>query len=737
MARQFYSFWAVNGNDLDELHLGHVSLLLELAGMLRGQDTELTIVLNLREMFGSKNGLSDRGIRAYRRFFDLYFASTARGDKRDRVSTVDAPTLLGGQRDGVLSRSVREAFTKVIAILQGLDARNATIRDSLRSAWPSRKASIDRLAEALEPFATADSEKRVKLFEQMAIENTVIIASLGRRRTYATTIVAGKRHEYKYALSNAIVRFLGGRLPLYKFIPNVPSVFRKGYMRARGGAPPILITATQDEIIGALVKSQKHTGADFMVAVLDRVLKYTGGIPIGKRKVRCSRDLAAGDIEREELPAIIAERLYGALEPFRRARQLAIEEARGEYMEFTGARCVETLGVELCADHGPVPERVGEEPLKFRDRYMALQDAALELAGKEPPLMSRSQAAAKARTLAAQCYDIDVLSYFTSKRYRDHHIHVVNVMYAGRVLLSLKLVDGVSLKEHVARALNWGGSLDWEAAVDAAWTFAALLHDHCYPVGFALANADRLRALSSHFGAAAKAVVEAVNSAVLGMLGSEMRNIVKAILTGGGATVEREGLWALIQGLFAEEMAEAGLEHLCEDVIFDHGVLSAVNLLDYASVDKHREGSLCAGGVLRESAKAILLHNLPDCRVKARAEPRKVPIEFHSNPLGAILVLCDEMQEWGRTCLGPQGYETMISRMLLGPIGNGCLDQEFMRCVFEYTHLEEKAFYEWNFDRFSQGKARNLGRISFAGIPFPRRFDFAVGINGMSIPLCS
>jgi hypothetical protein len=93
------------------------------------------------------------------------------------------------------------------------------------------------------------------------------------------------------------------------------------------------------------------------------------------------------------------------------------------------------------------------------------------------------------------------------------------------------------------------------------------------------------------------------------------------------------------------------------------------------------------------------------------------------------------MQEWSRTSLGPKGYQTLIGQMACGPFDGDRLDSEIMRCEFGYVHTKERGFYGWDFDLFAKGKMRNLGRISFDGIPFPRTFEFSVGIDGMSVAL--
>ncbi len=76
----------------------------------------------------------------------------------------------------------------------------------------------------------------------------------------------------------------------------------------------------------------------------------------------------------------------------------------------------------------------------------------------------------------------------------------------------------------------------------------------------------------------------------------------------------------------------------------NHGALAAAEFL--------REAKECSNQVL-EIASAIYLHD----------SSLETPIDFNSNPLGAILLIADELQEWGRPLVDPKGnYSLPIIR---------------------------------------------------------------------------
>ncbi len=734
MAKHLFSFCAVNGSDLDELHIGHAAFLMRLRSALRrSRNVDLTIIFNQREAYGMRPGLSSRNIRAYEFFFERLFAALGVTDARSRISVVRAPDFIKELNCEDVLQSVKSVFSRLEQIVGPLDAvselTDEQIEKKLRESLGDDAICLDLIASAVRPFVVSRDVKAIRIFEEMACHNTAILATIADNYKTEALVVAGKRHSYKYNLSKAVIAHLGLQSPKYTFVPNISDVFGHKHMQARGGAPPIFITATQEEIEKALVDSQKYLGPKLAFQILDGILQRTGGIRIGQRLIKKRGDLEKKDIARSDFVHRIGKALYRALEPLRRARTEAYDETRGDYIEFSASGCLETLTEEFNPPSHSFPTEANEAPLKYREEFLLLQDRALRYAqdGLYETVTGRS--VEKACSLAKASVDIDVLSYFTSKRYRDHHIHVLNVLYAGWVLLGLRLIDGTPLKTHVARALKWNE----ESAVETAWILTALLHDHCYPVAFALAHTDRMSALSHHYGTAAVKIIDAVNESMGRMLGPRIRTIVGPVFSERGVDHPAERLWGHLQGLFAEEMRTCGA--VSQELAFDHGVLSALNLLDYSSVtERPNNKDLSQDHILFESARSILLHNLTHC-VKDDGRIRDVIIKFKDNPLGALLVLCDEMQEWGRTCLGPKGYQTMIGRMVCGPIDNDVLDEDVLRCTFEYTHDAQKEFYQWNFDLFAQGKAKNLRRLSFAGIPFPAKFEFSVGIHGMSIDL--
>ncbi len=724
-----YSFWAVNGNDLDELHLGHVALLLQIKKLLLGKPGSLTIVFNERQQYGTRSGLSPKNTRVYKLFFEQFFASQLgiTLEVKDGAELATDTACLPFLTELEL---LYDRLARVVPSGQITPSGTKALVSELSAALDCGPERVALIVEALLPFLAKEG-KRAKIFEEMAMHNTAIIAMLGTSQGKDHIIISGERHDYRYKLSNALVAFINRHPPKYKFVSNVPNTYGQEYM-TNDSAGAILITATAKDIQEALAKSQRHSGPTLCKALIDIILSSYPILKIGAHDIRESHQLTPDDIDHPSFTYAIAEAVHGALEPFRLARTHANNKSRGSYIEFSSARCMEFLRSHYQMPQRAIPDDVGSEPLKYRDLYFELQDAALNETKKHIPT-SKNDVFTKAADLTHESRDIDVLSYFTSKRYRDHHIHVVNVLYAGLVLLQLNMRDGVPLSKHVANTLHWP---DMNGAVHAAWTYTALLHDHCYPVSFALNHAPRLNAISTHFGTSATSIFDAVENAIGKILGLRLRKIVTPPLGPNDNPVNNNEIWVLLQRYFPAELANKGFGHTSLELLYDHGALSALNLLDTASILYPPTGkAVTQEKILFEAARAILLHNLESATDTISGNRSAIPLRFTENPLGALLILCDEMQEWGRTCLGPKGYETMISDMLFGPVEGNVLDDESIRCKFEYIHSADKSFYDWNFDVFSHGKAQNLKRLSFSGIPFPKRFEFSVGIQGMSVSL--
>jgi len=185
--------------------------------------------------------------------------------------------------------------------------------------------------------------------------------------------------------------------------------------------------------------------------------------------------------------------------------------------------------------------------------------------------------------------------YLWRNSYRDHLTHVGHVCLMGRLLLDCEVADSGDALVHSASELL---GLSREDTL-LNWFLASLMHDVGY--GF-----ESVRHAVEHVDYLCTPFLADFRADVLGA----MQRASEAV---------SRGLPAEVRGAL-----EVGL---------DHGVISALHvqhLLDEYIEDGERRR------MLQPACEAILMHNL------------HVPVSWEKNPIAALLILCDELQEWER-----------------------------------------------------------------------------------------
>jgi len=224
--------------------------------------------------------------------------------------------------------------------------------------------------------------------------------------------------------------------------------------------------------------------------------------------------------------------------------------------------------------------------------------------------------------------------------YRDHFMHAIEVCFLGHLLLITHDQNGKPLWRHVAEQPGvvqepgeWREELEPGADrggitlkhVLRQWYVAALLHD----VGYAI---DIFRALQE-------------------ML--EFYSHPKEMVS------FRESLEDALEALSAsgemEDMARVlGLKNP-DNLGRDHGVIAATHLrslLQQLERDKDP-------GSYSPAIRAIGVHN-----------DRRASVDFETDPLGVLLILCDTIQEWGRPNLRYATAPSMLLARLLAMDGD-------------------------------------------------------------------
>lgn len=171
--------------------------------------------------------------------------------------------------------------------------------------------------------------------------------------------------------------------------------------------------------------------------------------------------------------------------------------------------------------------------------------------------------------------------------YRDHLYHAIDVCMLGDLLLSNDIDGGYRVS-----------SLPGDARVQ--WYIAGLLHDIGYVVEVAGGGILALESLHSN------QVLELRNR-----LDSAHRDAMQEFCESAYEKVDLRRNPCVLNGI-------------------DHGVASAASILEHLGD---------AGSKFRPAIDAVIAHNLHP----------EYPIDQTSHPLSALLVLCDELQEWGRS----------------------------------------------------------------------------------------
>jgi hypothetical protein len=196
----------------------------------------------------------------------------------------------------------------------------------------------------------------------------------------------------------------------------------------------------------------------------------------------------------------------------------------------------------------------------------------------------------------------------------------------GLFLFEIHVTENKKLKEYIGD--QYGFSED-----DAVrtWLIASLLHDHAYPISYMFRVAPLIyrfrndRNLSEYEEPLRKLKL-ALESSYLKLFSPDLDRVYSRFSIGDD---DPEELRKLALNAFRKIGAPERQDAYEKGDPFDHGVLAAVNIssrLKKASIDK----------VIRNSLNAIALHNSNE------------PIKFGEDPIAFLLVLCDELQEWGR-----------------------------------------------------------------------------------------
>ena len=294
--------------------------------------------------------------------------------------------------------------------------------------------------------------------------------------------------------------------------------------------------------------------------------------------------------------------------------------------------------------------------------------------------------------------DYQALAYMTGAWYRDHIAHQVRVAALGDFMLTQQF-DFQGRKGELIDTISTLGKVTKEE-VRKAWWISGLFHD----VGLPLSLVDKW------FGTITRDISNAYKYLPMTQKGIPHPKINEGEL--------RTVFGFLINGLSRQDVSTMKENMGWNSSISpDHGLLSAMTLLfsipdisknahDQSQLKDLFEGEYSAALL---AARAMALHNM-------HGQKKTIEIDFEKHPLTYLLVLCDEMQEWGRevkvTNRSKQGFvDSQFGSVSLVESITLDLYADRIQATAEFKNQEAKDACGFVFDIFQSDKKENLGRL--------------------------
>ncbi len=310
------------------------------------------------------------------------------------------------------------------------------------------------------------------------------------------------------------------------------------------------------------------------------------------------------------------------------------------------------------------------------------------------------------------------------EKQRDHLVHSVNVFILGLSIYARNAAFREAFAGARSRTYN-GARASVSEEFLYRWGLAALLHDIGYPVEIIH---NQFRSFISFIGEAdgnrgAKPFLDYLDFSILDSI-SEV--LYKSAFTGGftkdlPADVELDPLRPThliacnlhttlgVPFAAARDAVTGFLAAMQKNGFVDHGFYSAIILLKWYGHLIQRSGlpaDMLYHPVL-DSAGAIFLHNY--YRNGLMKPPFSLgPLTASSHPVGFLLILCDELQEWNRMAYGSKDKKRVLAATGELEIGD------------EEMSLYYRTFSGVMADSFGDEKAGLLNRTLALHDVFPR-----------------
>lgn len=302
--------------------------------------------------------------------------------------------------------------------------------------------------------------------------------------------------------------------------------------------------------------------------------------------------------------------------------------------------------------------------------------------------------------------DLEAFLYSTSvqKYYRDHTEHALRVAVLGDFLLSQDLGQG-KLSKVIADKIE----LDETFIQEKLWWLIGLLHDIGYPLGkmttavnYSLLNQVLkcyptldLEIQPLQISLSWKGKLEDYLQILEQGISDQARQLFR---TGVGPKMRQPSEYKT----FLRQPKGHSEYDYSEQFEYDHGVLSALCLLNgLGTPEEIKSNEEYRGYIL--AAQAIALHSFKDV----------LPDQsFEKRPLGFLLILVDELQEWGRPIpikVGDSYFTTDVQKENL--LDGLLLHLDEFKWHMEFRNNSAKKLSNFDFGLFSRSKKESFERL--------------------------
>jgi len=330
---------------------------------------------------------------------------------------------------------------------------------------------------------------------------------------------------------------------------------------------------------------------------------------------------------------------------------------------------------------------------------------------------------------------LDWLLYLTKKRYRDHFQHQFFVGALGWIFLNTCIDDNkTTLKKYISDNSDFGNG----CSVEKTWWIASLLHDHAYPLSHLFSTMPVIG--SQTHGNHQKSFEDLYKT--YNLYSEELLKLFE---------VNRAEAKELLKGYLSCFFNKNELSNLfqSENNINDHGLWGAVNILVHMAksgwpffqrwlvCEKRSPGScnsilnrvcsiynddsfnrdfLC----LKHAIRAIAIHNCEDF----------APIDLKKDPIGFLLVLCDEMQEWDRHTIIKSDAKVESEYIELKGIKEENATRTFterlvIHFCFDANNLVDN---DWDYKKFFESKRDAFSRLKVPDDFLLKQIEFKINV---------